>query len=208
MVKLTVEGKEFSRQLVVKKDPNSAGSEADIEAGTKLSLAIYRDTNTTARMINQLEWSRRQVEDFKKMLTAAKAGADDTKAADELEKKVRALEDRLLQPTLAENDEKSFRGPLELYLKLLWLQAEVGSGAADVSGNADFPPTQPELEVYDLLSKTLADASKQFDDLYGKTIPSFNEAMRSKGYIQLMTVKEPEETGIETATEPDEDSDP
>ncbi|HKF41941.1 MAG TPA: sialidase [Thermoanaerobaculia bacterium] len=206
-VKLSVEGKEFSHKLVVKKDPNSAGSDADVESGTKLSMAIYRDTNTTAKMINQLEWSRRQVEDFKKMLTAEKAGADDTKAADEVEKKLRVVEDRLLQPTLAENDEKSFRGPLELYLKLLWLQAEVGSGAADVSGNADFPPTQPELEVYDLLSKTLADTRKQFDELYEKTIPSFNEAIRAKGYITLMTVKEPDETGVEIAPEPDEDPD-
>jgi hypothetical protein len=206
-VKLAVEGKEFTQQLVVKKDPNSAGSESDVEAATKLSMAIYRDTNVTARMINQLEWSRRQVEDFRKMLSAAKAPPADTQAADDLEKQFRAVEDRLLQPTLAENDEKSFRGPLELYLKFLWLQAEVGPGAADVSGNADFPPTQPELEVYDLLSKTLADTRRQFDELYGKTVPAFNDAMKAKGYIQLMTVKEPEETGAETTPEPDEDSD-
>ena len=207
-VKLVVEGKEFSRQLVVKKDPNSAGSEADVEAATKLSTAIYRDTNTTARMINQLEWSRLQLEDFKKMLAAAKAAPDDTKAADELDKKLRAVEDRLLQPTLAENDEKSFRGPLELYLKFLWLQAEVGSGAADVSGNADFPPTQPEIEVYDVLSKTLADTRKQFNELYEKSIPSFNEAMKTRGYIQLMTVKEPEETPEPVAPEEDEPGGP
>src|SRR5262249_58906873 len=106
----------------------------------------------------QLEWSRKQIEDFKKMLKAAKAPPADTDAANDLEKKFRAVEDTLLQPTLAEADQKSFRGPLELYLKLLWLQAEVGSGAADVSGNAALPPTQPELEVYDLLSKTLADS--------------------------------------------------
>src|SRR5262249_15824527 len=192
-VKLNVEGKDFSQQLVVKKDPNSAGSEADVEAATKLSMAIYRDTNSTAKMINQLEWSRRQVEDFKNMLAAAKAPPADTKAADDLDAKFRAVEDRLLQPTLAEEDEKSFPGPRELSLKLLGLQAEVGSGPADVSGNADFPPTQPELDVYDLLSKTLADTRKQYDELYEKTIPSFNEAMKAKGYVQLMTVKEPEE---------------
>src|SRR5262249_57622108 len=133
------------------------GTDGEGAGWTKLSLAIYRDTNTTARMINQLEWSRRQIEDFKRMLAAGKAADADTKSASELDSKFREVEDRLLQPTLAENDEKSFRGPLELYLKLLWLQAEVGSGAADVSGNADFPPTQPELEVYDLRSKTPAD---------------------------------------------------
>jgi photosystem II stability/assembly factor-like uncharacterized protein len=207
-VKLMVEGKEFTRQLVVRKDPNSAGSEADVEASTKLSVAIYRDTNSTARMINQLEWSRRQLEDFRKMLAAGKAPAADTEAVNDLEKKLRAVEDGLLQPTLAEADQKSFRGPLELYLKLLWLQAEVGSGAADVSGNADFAPTQPELEVYELLSKTLAEARRQFDELYGKTIPAFNEAVRAKGYAQLMTVVEPEEAPEPAPPDEDEDARP
>jgi photosystem II stability/assembly factor-like uncharacterized protein len=207
-VKLAVEGKELSsRPLVVKKDPNSAGSESDIEASTKLSMAIYRDTNTVARMINQLEWSRRQIEDFKRMLKAAKAPSSDAASADGLEKTFRAVEDRLLQPTLAEADQKSFRGPLELYLKLLWLQAEVGSGAADVSGNADLPPTLPELEVYDLLSKTLAESRGQFDELYSKTVPAFNEAMRAKGYVQLMTVVEPEEPAEPTAPEEEEGAD-
>ena len=63
---------------------------------------------------------------------------------------------------------KSFRGPLQLYLKLVWLQAESGTGGGDVSGNADFAPTQPEREVYDLLAGRLADARKRFDELYDK----------------------------------------
>ncbi len=203
-VKLTVEGKEFTRPLAVRKDPGSARSEADVEASTKLSVAIYRDTNTAAQMINQLEWSRRQLEDSRKMLAAGKAPASDTEAVNDLEKKLRAVEDGLLQPTLAEADQKSFRGPLELYLKLLWLQAEVGSGAADVSGNADFPPTQPQLGVYDLLSKALADARRRLDELYAKAIPAFNEAMRAKGYGQLMNVVEPEEPPEPAAPEEEE----
>ncbi len=96
--------------------------------------------SAAARLINQLEWSRRQLEEFRKMLRAEKASEADLAAANDLDKKLRAVEDQLLQPTIAEGDQKSFRGPLEVYLKLLWLQAEVGPGAADVSGNADMPP--------------------------------------------------------------------
>jgi photosystem II stability/assembly factor-like uncharacterized protein len=206
--RLEVEGKEYSRTITVRKDPNSAGTDADVAASTKLSLAIYEDTNATARMINQIEWSRRQLEDFRKMLRAAKALPADTEPANDLEKKFRAVEDTLLQPTIAEEDQKSFRGPLELYLKLLWLQAEVGSGAADVSGNADMRPTEPEQEVYDLLSKALADSRKRFDELYEKTVPAFNEAMRAKGYVQLMTVVEPEETPELPASEEEDTGNP
>ena len=207
-VKLTVDGKELPAQsLVVRKDPNSAGTEADVVASTKLSLAIYRDTTTVARMINQLEWTRRQLEDFGRMLKASKAAPADREAADAIERGVRAVEDKLLQPTLAEADEKSFRGSLELYLKLLWLQAEVGAGAADVSGNADFAPTKAELEVYELLASQLADVRKQFEELYGRTIPAFNDAMRAKGFVQLMTVREADEPRPDAPPAEEEDDD-
>jgi photosystem II stability/assembly factor-like uncharacterized protein len=206
-VRLSVDGKPAgTRTLVVRKDPNSAGTAADIEAATKVSVAIARDTSAAAVMINQLEWSRKQLEDFRKMLAAGAPDPADVAAAEGLETKIRAVEDRLLQPTLAEADQKSFRGPLELYLKLLWLQAEVGPGAADVSGNADFPPTQAELEVYGLLSGQLAQVRRDYDELYGKTVPAFNDAMAAKGYVRIMTVREVEKPPAEKEENEDEDA--
>jgi hypothetical protein len=204
-----VDGKEETRKLVVLKDPNSGVGDADVQASAKFSETIYRDISAAARMINEIEWTRRQLEDFRRMLKAGKADKAVLDQANELEKKARAVEDRLLQPTLAEADLKSFRGPLELYLKLIWLQAESGVSGSDVSGNADFPPTQAEREVYDLLSGQLAQSRRDFDDLYAKTIPAFNDAMKAKGYVQIMTVKEPEESRPdEREREPDDDGNP
>ncbi len=209
-MKLAVDGKEAgTRTLVVRKDPNSGASEADVQTSAKFSHTVFRDISAAARMINELEWTRRQLEDFRRMLKAGKADKALLAQADELEKKARAVEDRLLQPTLAEGDLKSFRGPLEIYLKLIWLQAESGVSGSDVSGNADFPPTEAEREVYDLLSGQLAQSRRDFDDLYGKTIPAFNDAMKAKGYIQIMTVKEPEESRPdEREREPDDEGNP
>jgi hypothetical protein len=158
-------------------------------------------------MINQIEWTRKQVEELRKMLKAAEAGAADLAAVDDFEKRVRIVEDRLLAPTLAEADVKSFRGPLQLYLKLVWLQAEVSTGGGDVSGNADFGPTQAELDDYRLLSGQLAGIRHDFEELYEKNVPAFNEAMRSKGYVSVMTVAEPEEQRPEKKPEDDEDDD-
>jgi photosystem II stability/assembly factor-like uncharacterized protein len=207
-VALAVNGKPVgSESVVVKKDPNSAGTEEDVLASTKLSMAIYRDTNSVVRMANQIEWTRKQLEELRAMLKAEKADAADLEAEEAMEASVQSVEDRLLQRTLAEADEKSFRGPLQLYLKLLWLQAEVGAGGADVSGNADFAPTRPEQEVYELLAKRLADVEKSFDELYATEIPAFNEKMKAKGYLQLMTVKEPDEREPEPSAEEDEGDD-
>lgn len=204
-VQLTVNGKDYTQKLLVKKDPNSAGTEADVADSTKLSVQIWRDTTSVARMVNRVEWTRRQIEEFQKMLKAGKAPEADVDAAKEIEKKTRAVEDELLQPTIAEADTKSFRGPLKLYLSLLWLQAEVGPGAADVSGNADLAPTQPERDVYALLAARLAETRTRYEELYEKSIPAFNEAARAKGYVQLMTVIEPEEPRADQAAEDDDE---
>lgn len=193
-IRLTVAGEEAgSEELVVEKDPNSAGSEEDVAAQTRLARAIYDDTDAVVRMVNQLEWTRKQLEELRAMLDAAEADPADLEAVDELDAAARAVENRLIQPTLAEADEKSFRGPLQLYLKLLWLQAEVGAGGADVSGGADFAPTRAEQEVYELLAARLAGVRADFDTLYGTTIPAFNEEMGAKGLGQLVTVSEPDD---------------
>jgi photosystem II stability/assembly factor-like uncharacterized protein len=220
LVKLRVEDKVYEQKLEVRKDPNSTPGEAQIAESAKFLQSIYRDTNEAARIINRIEWTRKQLEDLRKMLAAQssardastaealkKAAAPDQEAAQALEKRAREVEDALLQPTLAEDDQKSFRGPLQTYMKLLWLQGESGSGGGDVSGNADYPPTHAELEVYDLLHAQLKDAAAKAEELYGKTIPAFNEAMRAKGYFELMTVKEPEASKHSAPAEEDDDDD-
>jgi photosystem II stability/assembly factor-like uncharacterized protein len=219
-VKLKVQGQEFSQKLEVLKDPNSAGTDADVADSTKFLLAVYQDTNQAVRLINRLEWTRKQLEDVRRMLdaqTSARDGAaaealksaqgTEREAIDALQKKARAVEDSLLQPTLAEADQKSFRGPLQVYLKLIWLQAEAGSGGGDVSGNADYPPTQPEREVYDLLHGQLKDAEARGDEFFQKAVPAFNDSMRGKGYAQLMDVKEPEVSRRAAPAEEDDEDD-
>jgi hypothetical protein len=64
----------------------------------------------------------------------------------------------------------------------------VGSGGADVAGNPDFPPTQSEVEVYNLLHGQLQQAETQFNDFYAKDVPAFNDAMGKHGVEKLMTV--------------------
>ena len=206
-VQLTAGGKVLPPQpLLVRKDPNSEASAADVETATQLSLAILQESNRAARMINQLEWSRKQLEDLRRMLSAAAEDPPAAAAVESLDRQLAAVEDQLLHPSLAEEDQKSFRGALGLYLKFLWLQAEVGSGAAEFAGNADAKPTQPELEVKQLLSGQLAEVQKSFDQLYARSIPAFNEAMRSKG-AQVVPVQEPEQLLPEDLPQPDEADD-
>ena len=52
-VKIHVDGQEFTQNLTVKKDPNSAGSEADIQAQVKLLLKVRDNLNNLVDMINK-----------------------------------------------------------------------------------------------------------------------------------------------------------
>ena len=44
-------------------------------------------------------------------------------------------------------------------------------------------------------------ARQDFDELYGKTIPAFNDAMAAKGYVRIMTVREVEKPPAEKEEE-------
>ncbi|HEU5453283.1 MAG TPA: hypothetical protein VFU76_14910 [Terriglobales bacterium] len=188
-VKLSVGGKDYTQKVRVLKDPNTGATENDVAESSKLSLEIYRNVNEVVRMINQIEWTRKQLEDMKKMLGAEHADPSLAGSVDEFDAKARGIEDRLLQKNIAEGDLKSFRGALQLYLKFIWLGAEVGSGGADVSGNADYAPTPSEVEVFNLLQQRLNAAKTDFDDFYAKQLPAFNEQMSGKGLGRVMAVK-------------------
>src|SRR5205814_9586353 len=121
------------------------------DVAPKLSMSNYNDDTASVRMINQMEWTRRQLEDMQKMLAASKADKsliDQTKA---LDAKALSIEDKLLQRTVADGDLKSFRGPLQPYLKFDWLQAQAGTVGADVSGNSDLGHIDLDVEVFNRL---------------------------------------------------------
>ncbi|MGH9443565.1 MAG: hypothetical protein ACRD16_14955, partial [Thermoanaerobaculia bacterium] len=82
------------------------------------------------------------------------------------------------------------RGPLGLYLKFVWLNAEAATGSADVSGNADLAPTQPEKDVFALLDGRLDEVKKRYRALYDESVPAFNKAMEAKGFSVITPVKE------------------
>ena len=61
--------------------------------------------------------------------------------------------------------------------------------------------------MYALLSGQLAQVRRDYEELYGKTVPAFNDAMTAKGYVRIMTVREVEAPVPEKKEEDDEDAD-
>ena len=60
-VRLNVGGKELTQTLEVRKDPNSAGTEADIREQMKMLTELRRDLDAAADVVNQIELVRGQI---------------------------------------------------------------------------------------------------------------------------------------------------
>ena len=82
-----------SQQLRVIKDPHSAGSEADIVAQQQMLTALRRDVDATVDAINSAELVRNQVYNLKNIIQDTEL----KRAADELDKKVIAAEQQLVE---------------------------------------------------------------------------------------------------------------
>jgi len=61
-VKLSAGGRELTQPILVRKDPHSAGTEADIEAQTNVLVELRRDLNTAVSLLNRIELVRAQIE--------------------------------------------------------------------------------------------------------------------------------------------------
>ncbi len=180
-VKLIVDGTEISRKLVVKKDPRSAGSEAGIRAQLNMLLELRGNINTVSDMISQIEWLRKQIYDLKDVLKGGSHASVIT-SADELDKKLRAVEDKIFQPMTAEGDSKSFRYPNMLYCKLSVL-------AGDVASMVDFAPNKQQIEVHELLKKRMIIYKGKLDELIKTDVPAFNDMLKEKNLSVIIADK-------------------
>lgn len=179
-VKLEVEGQEFTQKLTVKKDPNTAGTEADIQTQVKMALKIQDNINTVVNAINQIEWIRKQIYDLTEILKGDDSAQMVITAAQELDKKFIGVEGHFFQKILAEGDLKSFRAPVKLYSQLALLAGDVANGSAD------FPPTTQMIEVFEELKKELKEAQGRLKELIDKDIPAFNNLLKENNISHII----------------------
>jgi photosystem II stability/assembly factor-like uncharacterized protein len=100
-------------------------------------------------------------------------------AAEALDKKVQAVESRLVSQALRNSDDKYFVEPYGTYLDLIWLNAEVGTGGGDVAGSADFAPTATQLDLLKTLETDAASADSDYRKILQDDLPPFDQALRS-----------------------------
>ena len=179
-VKIEVDGQEFIQKLYVKKDPKSAGSEADIQAQVKLLLRVRDNLNNLVDMINQIELIRKQIYDLAALLEGDESAIPVINAGKQLDEKFIAVEENLFQMRLTGGT--ASQDILTLKAKL---HTKISAFAYEI-GKSDFKPTVSQYEVNEKHTEKLASLRKQLDELLKKDLAVFNDMLRGKNIANII----------------------
>ena len=170
-LKLKAGDREMTQTLVVRKDPNTAGSEDDIRAATELLLDIHAMTNASASLINRAELIRKQLADLALVLKGHPESEAILAATRTLDKKIVDFEDFFFPVGLTGSGD-SLRWPDKFYAKLGFLAGHAAEG--------DFPPTTQQIEVHAHLKNQLSGREADFKTLTEDDLGALNRMLREK----------------------------
>jgi hypothetical protein len=172
-VRMTVDGKSHTRPFTLLKDPSIKAPMEDLVNSTRTQIRIRDGMNRTVDMINRLEIMRKQIEDLK----GANTGNQEAlRALGELDQKMFDAELHFLSTTEMHSDDKWYVESYKVYLQYVWLSGEVGMGAGDVQGGAEYRPTDAAMEWLASIEKELAEGTTAFETIIDTEVPAFNRA--------------------------------
>jgi hypothetical protein len=167
-VKVNAGSTEFTQPLVVRKDPNSGGTEAEIAEQTRMLMAIRRDLNEAAEAVHQVESARVQID----AITRAVDDAAVKSAATTLAQQLVDVEMNLVDLRLTGQGQDGVRFGSKLIAKLGYL----GNGLS----SSDYKPTNQHGEVQTLLNRQLREHLTALDGLFTRELAAFNEMLRQR----------------------------
>jgi len=176
-VKLTVDGQSTTQPIEILKDPKVATSQADLDLSVKVQLRLRDDISAAADMVNSIEVMRKQLEDVTKAYRNDRTKESLLKQVADMDRKLFDVEAKLLEPAQMTSDDKYFQQAYRVYMNLIWLNGEVGPGAGDVLGGADFPPTDTSVNLMETIEKDLNAARTEYKNLIDREVPAFNRAI-------------------------------
>jgi photosystem II stability/assembly factor-like uncharacterized protein len=169
-LKLRAGQTELTRQLVVKKDPNSQGSEQGISAQTTLVVDLRNQLNTMSDLIDQIETVRRQIADIKAALQSDARWKSHMAEADDLDNKLLAIERTFFDVRITSASD-SFYYPPGLYSKL--------QGLARGVTESDYQPTAAQSEVAAMFNRDLSGLKEKLDAIMRSDVGAFNDRLKA-----------------------------
>ena len=177
-VKLTAGTQTESQPLVLRKDPNSGGSDDDIRANTVVAQATLRDLDSAVAMINALENVRGQLAAMKASLATDSSSARMTDpsairgAADSLDAALLVVERKLFQTRTTGRGQDALRWPSRIAEQLLYLHGSIGG--------SDYAPTEAQRQVAEELHTQLQRVRAEYDRVMQRDVAGFNNMLRQR----------------------------
>jgi len=167
---------EQTTTVEVLKDPHATGTVAELAEQVEMGLVLRDEIDDIVDMINDLEWTRSQLDNLQKRLADEDDGGESLEAvlaeSDRLESLAIEVEDRLFDIYLTGAREDAFRNPMKLYGRYSALSQDVSFSSSD------FPPTMQQREVHQVLQERLEGARALFERLYGEDAEALNQLLR------------------------------
>ncbi|MEO8436618.1 MAG: sialidase [Pyrinomonadaceae bacterium] len=195
----------LTQKLIVKKDPNSAGTESDIQTQVALLQDVRTDLESASEMVNQIEWLRSQLAKLTGSAPAmseppAVAGGPSTpNTAPSASTTAINTAQPVSAVAVRSQDATIIRAAKDLDQKLIALEEDLiqrkltGQGQDTVRwppklitklnylangiASADFPPTTQHREVQALFKTQLSTHRKTLDQILSKDVEAFNKLL-------------------------------
>ncbi|MCC7054601.1 MAG: hypothetical protein IT355_15125 [Gemmatimonadaceae bacterium] len=168
-VRITAGAVEQSQPLVVRKDPNSGGTEAEILEQNRALLALRKDLNDAADAVQRVESARVQLQGI------IRAVEDSTvrRAAMRMAQQLTDLEMNLVDLRQTGTGQDGVRFASKLIAKLGYLANGIAS--------SDYRPTNQHGEVQAILDTELTGHLSALETLVSRDLAAFNELLKQRG---------------------------
>ncbi len=171
-VRLTAGGKSLTQKFSIKKDPRWKATDADLQAQYDLTIKVYDEINRVHQTIRKLRAVRNQSNDLVTRAEKAGKGTVLKKLADDMNKKITELEEKLIQ-TKNKAGQDPINYPPMFDDQLDWLYLVVN--------NQDAKPTQGCYDLYNDLKKESDGYHRTFDEIIAKDLKTFNDQVLKDG---------------------------
>jgi photosystem II stability/assembly factor-like uncharacterized protein len=178
---LTVGSEERVTWLTVLQDPESPATPADMGAQLDMHLELREMTDTTAALIDRIEWTRKGIQDLEVRFRGEETYRDLVEAGEALEALLIDLEMRLFDLRLSGGSARqdTIRWPRRLFAKLTSLSGYISG--------SDHRPTDQAGEVRDLYRQELRSVLARWAEIASEDLAQFNRMLADLGLAPVVS---------------------
>jgi len=177
-VRISVGGQTQTAAFDLKLDPRVKVSQENLEAQFNLLLQTRDELSRVYDTVNQIQDVRSQLSGLKRRLPESATAKTVSAAADDLEKKLVAIREDLINLEISANED-SLAYPPQLDAKLAYLAIDLGT--------ADSAPTESEQKEFEKLKRQSGELIGRWDDLQRRDLMAFQK-LTAEGSLSTVVV--------------------